>query len=84
MLQVIDAERERMGLSVSELAEMIGTSPSSLRRLLGAPLENSTFRLLMGLFEALNVEVELHARVAESHAGVSQSEPAATLEVGAR
>jgi ribosome-binding protein aMBF1 (putative translation factor) len=62
MLQIVDAERERAGLSKSELARRIGTSPATLRRLLTSPTANPTLKTLFDLFDALDVEVEVRPR----------------------
>jgi ribosome-binding protein aMBF1 (putative translation factor) len=80
MLQVIDAERERAGLSKSELARRIGTSPATLRRLLTSPEANPTLKTMIGLFDALDVEVELRPR-REQRSGLG-STPAADVAAG--
>lgn len=56
LLQLIDAERERAGLTKAELAERVGATPSAVRRLLTAEDSNPTLRTLLGLFDALDLE----------------------------
>jgi ribosome-binding protein aMBF1 (putative translation factor) len=62
MLQVLDAERERAGLSKSELARRIGASPASLRRLFTSPTANPTLRTIVDLFDALGIEMVVRPR----------------------
>ena len=62
MLQMIDSERERAGLTKSELARRIGASPASLRRLFTSPSANPTLKTVIDLFDALDVEIELRPR----------------------
>lgn len=56
LLQLIDAERERAGLTKAELAERVGATPSAVRRLLTSEGSNPTLRTLLGLFDALDLE----------------------------
>lgn len=62
VLQAIDAERERAGLTKAELAERIGTSPAAVRRLLTSDAANPTLRTILDLFDALNLEVAVRPR----------------------
>jgi ribosome-binding protein aMBF1 (putative translation factor) len=73
VLQVIDAERKRAGLTKAELAERIGTSPAAVRRLLTSESANPTLRTVLDLFDALNLEVALHPRVVESTSAPEES-----------
>jgi ribosome-binding protein aMBF1 (putative translation factor) len=62
VLQVIDVERERAGLSKSELARRIGASPATVRRLFTSPSANPTLKTIVDLFDALEVDMELRSR----------------------
>lgn len=62
MLQLIDAERERAGLSKSDLARKIGVSPATVRRLFTSPTSNPTLRTIVDLFMALDLEIEVRPR----------------------
>ncbi len=59
ILQMIEAEREKAGLSKAELAQRIGVNPASLRRLLTAEGSNPTLKTMLGVFEALELELTL-------------------------
>lgn len=58
-LMAIDAERQRAGLSKSELARKIGMDESVVRRLLSKEGSNPTLRTVLEMLSALNIEVEL-------------------------
>jgi ribosome-binding protein aMBF1 (putative translation factor) len=62
MLQLIDAERERAGLSKSALARKIGVSPATVRRLFTSPTSNPTLKTIVDLFIALDLEIEVRPR----------------------
>jgi ribosome-binding protein aMBF1 (putative translation factor) len=66
LLQRIDAERERAGLTKADLAERIGASPASVRRLFTSPSANPTLRTVVELFDALGLEVQVQRRAHES------------------
>jgi transcriptional regulator with XRE-family HTH domain len=85
MLQMLDAERERAGLSKAELARRIGASPATIRRLFTSSHANPTLRTIVDLFDALDVEITLrhrHEQAAddspETHAA-SQTRPGGRL-----
>ncbi len=59
LLQAIEAERERAGLTKAELARRAGTNPAALRRLLTAETSNPTLRTLLAVFDALGLELAL-------------------------
>ena len=71
MLQLIDAERERAGLSKSDLARRIGVSPSTVRRLFTSPTSNPTLKTIVDLFIALDLEIEVWPRGRKSPNGDS-------------
>ena len=62
VLQMIDAERERAGLSKSALARTIGASPATVRRLFTSPTSNPTLKTVIDLFKALDLEIEVKPR----------------------
>src|SRR4051794_37805458 len=62
LLQRIDAERERAGLTKTDLAERIGASPASVRRLFTSQSANPTLRTVVELFDALGLEVQVQRR----------------------
>jgi ribosome-binding protein aMBF1 (putative translation factor) len=58
-LQAVDAERERAGLSKKELAARAGLSAVVVRRLLTAEESNPTFKTILHLCAALDLEIQL-------------------------
>ena len=59
MLQLIDAERERAGLSKADLARKIGVSPATVRRLFTSPTSNPTLKTIVDLFLALDLDFQV-------------------------
>src|SRR6266540_3508119 len=53
ILQLVDSERERAGLTKAELAQRAGTNPAAIRRLLTSGSSNPTLRTLLVVFDAL-------------------------------
>ncbi len=49
----------RAGMSKTELARRVGVNPSAMRRLLTAETANPTLKTMLGLFDALGLEVSL-------------------------
>ena len=62
ILQLLDAERERAGLTKAELAQRAGTNPAAIRRLLTSESSNPTLRTLLVVFDALGLEFSLRPR----------------------
>jgi DNA-binding phage protein len=62
LLQLIDAERRRAGLTKAELAERTGASPAAIRRLLTSDGSNATLRTILDLLDALDIELALRPR----------------------
>ena len=62
VLQVVDAERQRAGLTKAELAQRIGTSPAAIRRLFTSESANPTLRTVVDLLDALDLEVALRPK----------------------
>lgn len=79
VLQLIDAERERAGLTKSELAERIGTSPATVRRLLTSDSANPTLRTILDLFDALDLEFALQPRSATTTETADELAPSASV-----
>ena len=63
VLQRVDAERQRVGLTKAELAQRIGTSPAAIRRLFTSESANPTLRTILDLFEALDLELALRPKL---------------------
>lgn len=59
ILQQCEAERERAGLTKAALAQRAGMNPASLRRLLTAEGGNPTLKTMLGILEALDLEIVL-------------------------
>lgn len=57
ILQRCEEERERVGLSKAALARCVGVNPASLRRLFTAEGSNPTFKTMLGIVAALNLEL---------------------------
>jgi ribosome-binding protein aMBF1 (putative translation factor) len=72
MLQLIDAERERAGLSKADLARKIGVSPATVRRLFTSPTSNPTLRTIVDLFLALDLDFQVQRRDRMSPNGESR------------
>jgi transcriptional regulator with XRE-family HTH domain len=64
VLQAIEAERQRQGLSKAELAARIGMVPSALRRLLTSAHSNPSFGTVVALLDGLGLEVAVHRAAA--------------------
>lgn len=62
VLQLVDAERERAGLTKAELAQRVGASPAAVRRLLTSEASNPTLRTVLDLFDALGLELSLRPK----------------------
>ena len=73
LLQLIDAERERIGLTKSALARKIGVSPATVRRLFTSPTSNPTLKTIVDLFIALDLEFEVRPGDSTSTNGDSRA-----------
>lgn len=62
VLQAIDAERERAGLTKAELARQIDANPATIRRLFTSSTSNPTLKTVVELADALGLEVSVQAR----------------------
>ena len=58
-LMVIDAERQRAGLSKAELARRVGADPSVVRRLFSNKASNPTLKTVLDMLSTLDINVEL-------------------------
>ncbi len=61
LLQQVEAARIAAGLSKAELARRVGVNPSAMRRLLTAETSNPTLKTMLGLVDALGLEVTLQS-----------------------
>ena len=59
LLQLIDAEREKAGLTRAELARLAGTNPAALRRLLTAETSNRSLGTLVAILDPLGLAFSL-------------------------
>jgi ribosome-binding protein aMBF1 (putative translation factor) len=62
VLQAIDTERKKAGLAKKELAELVGTNPSAIRRLLTSGSSNPTLRTLLEVLDVLGLELTLRPK----------------------
>ena len=74
LLRLVEAERERAGLTKAELAQRMGTSPAVVRRLLTSDSANPTLRTILDLFDALDLEFALQPRRASAPEKVHEPE----------
>jgi DNA-binding phage protein len=59
ILQQIESARASEGISKAELAQRAGMNPASIRRLLTSETANPTIKTMLGVFDALGLEVTL-------------------------
>ncbi len=59
ILQKVEAEREKAGLSKAHLAHRMGVNPASVRRLLTYEGSNPTLKTMLTVFDALELELSL-------------------------
>ncbi len=64
ILQAIDGEREQRQLSKAALAHIAGLQPAAVRRLLTAEGSNPTLHTVIGVADALGLEIELRPKSA--------------------
>ena len=76
LLQRIDAEREKAGLTKAELAQRAGVNPSAMRRLFTAETSKPTLRMLLSIFDALGLEVVLRPKTSARKPRTSRRSPA--------
>lgn len=62
ILQTVEGERQQAGLSKADLARRVGVEPAAIRRLLTSETSNPTFRTLLGIFDALGLQLTLTPR----------------------
>ncbi len=62
VLQLIDAEREKVGLSKADLARRVGVNPSTIRRLLTSGDGNPTLRTVLDILDVLDLELALRPK----------------------
>ena len=75
LLQLIDAEREKAGLTKAELASRIGTNPSAVRRLLTSGTSNPTLRSTLSLLDVLGLELSVKPKQRTRRRRTSRSSP---------
>ena len=59
ILQTVESERQQAGLSKADLARRVGVEPAAIRRLLTSETSNPTFRTMLGIFDALGLQLTL-------------------------
>jgi ribosome-binding protein aMBF1 (putative translation factor) len=62
VLQRIQREREKAGLSKADLARRIGANPAAIRRMFTSGSSNPTLKTILELADALDLEIELSPR----------------------
>ena len=66
VLQLIDAERGRAGLTKAELARRVGTNPAGMRRLLSSDASNPTLRTMLEILDTLGLQFIVQPKTRES------------------
>jgi ribosome-binding protein aMBF1 (putative translation factor) len=59
ILQQIDDERERRGMTKADLAHRIGATPSVVRRLFSSETSNPTLGTVVAMLDALDLDVQV-------------------------
>ncbi len=59
LLQQLETTRVQSGITKAELAHRVGVNPSAIRRLLTAETSNPTLKTMLGVFDALGLELSL-------------------------
>jgi ribosome-binding protein aMBF1 (putative translation factor) len=67
ILQRIDAERERRGMTKADLAQRIGTTPSVVRRLFATETSNPTLGTVLAMLDALELGVQVRRSPRRHH-----------------
>jgi transcriptional regulator with XRE-family HTH domain len=62
LLQQLETERARVGLTKEELAERAGANAAAVRRLLTSPRSNPTLRTVLELADALDLDLRVERR----------------------
>jgi len=87
VLQQIDAERERRGLTKAELAHLVGMTPSVVRRLFSSESSNPAFGTVVAMLDALELGVRVTPQRGRRHltrhgqSGRASSKRAATRKL---
>ena len=85
ILQQIDEERERRGMTKADLAHRIGATPSVVRRLFSSETSNPTLGTVVAMLDALDLGVHVRRSssrrrsampVCGDHAAVAEPRPA--------
>lgn len=76
VLQVVDAERERAGLTKADLAHRVGVDPSAIRRMFTSDASNPTLRTILEVLDALGLEVTVRRRAPMRRSRASRGSPA--------
>jgi ribosome-binding protein aMBF1 (putative translation factor) len=85
ILQQIDKERERRGMTKADLAYRIGATPSVVRRLFSSEASNPTLGTVVAMLDALDLGVQVRRssrrrrsaiHVSGDHAAVAEPGPA--------
>jgi ribosome-binding protein aMBF1 (putative translation factor) len=82
ILQAIEDERERTGLTKADLAQRVGLQPSAVRRLLTAGTSNPTLRTVTELLDAVGLELTLRRR--PNGEGAGEHGPASSVSLPTR
>ena len=67
ILELIEIEREKAGLSKKELAARAGTSPAGMKRLLSSDRGPSSLNTLLEIFDTLGLQLSLRPKAVDPH-----------------
>lgn len=77
VLQELDAQRDRAGLTKAELAERAGIDPSVVRRLFTSSHSNPTLHTVLAVAAALDMEIIAKPRLSRRRTRSARTEEAA-------
>ena len=77
LLQIIDAECDKAGLTKADLARRVGTSPAAVRRLLSSGDGSPALQTMLQIFETLGLQVTLERKAGASGTFGLQVDPTA-------
>jgi ribosome-binding protein aMBF1 (putative translation factor) len=76
ILQKIDAERERRGMTKADLAHKVGMTPSVLRRLFSSASSNPGLATVVAMLDVLDLDMQVGAQPGRRRAPAAGAQPA--------